>query len=180
MRLFRQILITLFLLLILAGVSIWLWLRSLNPDYNAEVTLQGLSAPVDVLYDDYAVPHIYAQNEADLFYALGYVHAQDRLFQMEMIRRLADGRLAELFGAKALASDRFFRTLGFRKHAEWSNDSLRRENPDAPHWKAADAYLKGINAYIKKGKTPVEFTIAGIPKSEFTLEDMQILSLIHI
>lgn len=176
MRLFKQILITLFLLLILAGVSIWLWLRSLNPDYNAEVTLQGLLAPVDVLYDDYAVPHIYAQNETDLFYALGYVHAQDRLFQMEMIRRLADGRLAELFGAKALASDRFFRTLGFRKHAEWTNDSLRRENPDAPHWKAADAYLKGINAYIKKGKTPVEFTIAGIPKSEFTLEDMQIIA----
>ncbi|OIN58891.1 penicillin acylase family protein [Arsenicibacter rosenii] len=176
MRIFRQILITLFLLLILAGLSIWLWLRSLNPDYNAELTLQGLSAPVEVLYDDYAVPHIYAQNEGDLFYALGYVHAQDRLFQMEMIRRLADGRLAELFGPKALPSDRFFRTLGFRKHAEWSNDSLRRENPDAPHWKAADAYLKGINAYIKQGKTPVEFTIAGIPKAEFTLTDMQIIA----
>ena len=176
MRILKRILMALLLLIIVAGLGIWLWLRGLQPNYNAELQLPGLKAPVEVLYDDYGVPHIYAQNEDDLFYAFGYVQAQDRLAQMEIVRRLADGRLAEVFGAKALSSDKFFRTLSFRKHANWAVDSLYKINPDAPHVKAAEAYLRGLNYFVNTGKTPIEFTLAGIPKTEFTLADMQIVA----
>lgn len=176
MRILKRVLLGLLLLLVVIGAGSWLWLRSLTPDYNAELQLPGLKAPVEVLYDDFGVPHIYAQSEDDLFYAFGYVQAQDRLAQMEIVRRLADGRLAEIFGAKALPSDKFFRTLGFRKHAEWTIDSLYKKSPDAPHVKAAEAYLRGVNYYLHNGKTPIEFTLAGIPKTDFTLADMQIIA----
>ncbi len=174
MKLFKRILLTLLILIIVAGAGSYFYLKSLKTDYNANLQLPGLSAEVEVLYDNYAIPHIYAQNEEDLFYAFGYVHAQDRLFQMEMLRRLADGRLAELFGDKALASDKFFRMLSFREQAKITLAEVYKD-PNAPFVKAAKAYLKGINQYIKAGKTPIEYTIAGIPKTEFTMEDMEII-----
>jgi len=175
MRLLKRILLGLLVVVLLALLGGWLYLRQLRPDYSAELQLPGLKAPVEIYYDDYAVPHIYAQNKEDLFQALGYVHAQDRLFQMEMIRRLAGGNLAELFGPKALPSDKFFRTLSLRQHADWTVDSLFRKDPNAPYIRAAEAYLRGVNAYIRTGKTPLEFTLAGIPKAEFTLSDMQLI-----
>jgi penicillin amidase len=174
MKLFKRILLALLILIVVAGAGSYFYLQNLKPDYNANLQLPGLSAEVEVLYDNYAIPHIYAQNEEDLFYAFGYVHAQDRLFQMEMLRRLADGRLAELFGDKALASDKFFRMLSFREQAKLTLAEVYKD-PNAPFVKAAKAYLKGINQYIKAGKTPIEYTIAGIPKTEFTMEDMEII-----
>lgn len=97
MNLLKRLLLALLAVVVLAILVGWLWLRGRTPDLNATVQLPGQRDSVEVLYDGYGVPHIYAQNEADLFYAFGYVHARDRLFQMEMIRRLADGRLAEVF-----------------------------------------------------------------------------------
>lgn len=93
---------------------------------------------------------------------------------MEVLRRLADGRLSELFGEAALESDKFFRTLSFREHAKITLASTYKD-PNSPFVIAAKAYIKGINEYIKNGKTPIEYTIAGIPKTEFTLEDMEII-----
>lgn len=176
MKLFKRILFGILILILLIVIGAWIWLNGFKPDLNTELQLKGLKNPVEVLYDDYGVPHIYAQNEEDLFYAFGYVHAQDRLFQMELVRRLADGRLAELFGEKALPSDKFFRTMGFRKHAKWTIDSLVNKNPDAPFVKASQAYVKGINAYIQQGKMPLEFSIMGITGTPFTLEDSYIIS----
>lgn len=176
MKLFKKILFGLLILIVLTGIGAWLWLNSFKPDLNTELNLKGLKSPVEVLYDDYGIPHIYAQNEEDLFYAFGYVHAQDRLFQMELLRRLADGRLAELFSEKAVPSDKFFRTMGFRRHAKWTIDSLVNKNPDAPFVKVSQAYIKGINAYILQGKLPLEFSIMGIPATPFTIEDSYIIS----
>lgn len=174
MKLFKRILLALLILIVVIGAGAYVYLQNLKPDYNANLQLPGLSAEVEVLYDNYAIPHIYAQNEEDLFYAFGYVHAQDRLFQMEILRRLADGRLAELFGDKALASDKFFRMLSFREQAKLTLAEVYKD-PNAPFVKAAKAYLKGINQYVKAGKTPIEYTLAGIPKTEFTMEDMEII-----
>ncbi|MBA4853237.1 penicillin acylase family protein [Emticicia sp. BO119] len=176
MKLFKKILLGILILIVLVGIGIFLWLNSFKPDLNTDLQLKGLKKEVEVLYDDYGIPHIYAQNEEDLFYAFGYVHAQDRLFQMELIRRLADGRLAELFGKDAIPSDKFFRTLGFRKHAKWTIDSLVKNNPDAPFVRASQAYVKGINAFIETGKGPLEFSLASIPKTPFTLEDTYIIA----
>ena len=174
MKIIKRIFIGLFVLVLVLGAGAYFYLQSLKPDYNAELKLPDLKAPVEVTFDTYGIPHIYAQSEEDLFYAFGYIHAQDRLFQMEVLRRLADGRLAELFGEKAVPSDKFFRMLSFRQHAKMTIDSVYKD-PNAPFVKAAKAYLKGINQYIHQGKTPIEFTLAGIPKTEFTLEDMEII-----
>jgi penicillin G amidase len=174
MKILRKGLLLVLAILALLAAGIGTYLYTLKPNYSQNLLIPGLKAEVEVLYDNYGIPHIYAQNEEDLFMAFGYVHAQDRLFQMEVLRRLADGRLSEVFGEKALPSDKFFRTLSFREQAKWTIATVYKD-PNAPFVKAAKAYLKGINHYIKQGKTPLEFTITGIPKTEFTLEDMEII-----
>lgn len=166
----KKFLLGLCLIVLLTLAAAYLYLNHLKPSYSGTVDLPELSAEVEVLYDNYAVPHIYAENEEDLFYTFGYVHAQDRLFQMELLKRVSSGRLAEVFGPEALETDVFFRTLSFEKHAKWA---LAERDPNAPFMKAAAAYVKGINQYIHEGKTPIEFTFSGIPKEDFTLEDME-------
>ncbi|MEI8097538.1 MAG: penicillin acylase family protein [Sediminibacterium sp.] len=175
MKTFKRIVLAVLIVVLLLVSAGYFYLNSLQPNYSANLNLPGLKAEVSVLYDNYAIPHLYAQNEEDLFYAFGYIHAQDRLFQMEVLRRLADGRLSEVFGEKALQSDQFFRMLSFREQAKTTIATVYKD-PNSPFVKAAKAYLKGINQYIKLGKTPIEFTIAGIPKTEFTLEDMEIIT----
>ncbi|MCY7351943.1 MAG: penicillin acylase family protein [Cytophagaceae bacterium] len=175
MKLVKRLVLVLLVFLAVTTLVGWLWLRGKTPDLNATVQLPGQQDSVEVLYDTYGVPHIYAQNEADLFYAFGYVHAQDRLFQMEIVRRLADGRLAEIFGTPALESDRFFRTLSFRHYARRTIDSVYRTQPNAPFVRAAEAYIRGVNAFVERGETPLEFTLVGIEKTPFTLEDIEII-----
>ena len=93
------------------------WYAQGKPLRDGELALEHLQAPVSVRYDERGVPHIQAANEADMYRALGFVHAQDRLFQMEMLRRLARGELAEVLGARLVDTDRMFRTLELRQHA---------------------------------------------------------------
>lgn len=171
MKILKRILIALVSLLILIFVGGYIYLQTTAPDYSDNVTLEDLKNEVEVLYDNYGVPHIYAQNEEDAYYALGYVHAQDRLFQMEMLRRAAGGRLSEILGEDLIKVDKLFRTLGINQFAkEHAAKFLSADTADFQ--KAALAYQKGINQYIKTGKTPLEFTIIGIPKEEFTPEDI--------
>lgn len=156
-----------FVLLLAAGGGFWYVMTKL-PQRSGNVALSGLSAPVSVRYDDRGVPHISAGNEPDLYRALGFVHAQDRLFQMEMVRRLARGELAEVLGPKLLKLDRLFRTLGLRDHAE---KAVARMNPQSPAMLAQLAYLDGINQFQATHPAPIEFDLAGIPKRPFTLQD---------
>jgi penicillin amidase len=172
MKIIKKLLVGLALLIALGSASIYLYLNSLKPDYSANLQLEGLEAPVEVLYDDFAIPHIYAENEADLFYAFGYVHAQDRLFQMEILRRLASGTLAEVFGEAAVPTDKFFRTLNFKAHADIAIEARDSHSPES---QGIIAYLKGVNAYLNKGKTPIEFTLAGIPRRDFTPQDVEMI-----
>jgi penicillin G amidase len=159
---------TLAVLIVAGGYG---YLLTTSPNYSGTVILNGLSHEVEVLYDDYGIPHIYAQQEEDAYYALGYVHAQDRLFQMEMLRRAAGGRLSEILGEDLLKVDKLFRTLGLNQFAKENAEKFL--SSDTAVWqRAALAYQKGINEYVKSGKTPIEFTIIGIPKTEFTPEDI--------
>jgi penicillin amidase len=175
MKILKRIIVGLLVLLVLLAAWGYFHLRGQVPELSRQLRMPGLKGPVEVLYDDHAIPHIYASNEEDLFAAFGYVHAQDRLFQMEVLRRLADGRLSEVFGEKALESDRFFRMLSFREHAK-STLATAYKDENSGFVKAAKAYVKGVNEYIHHGPTPVEFTLAGIPKTDFTLEDMEIIT----
>jgi len=171
MKILKRILLGLITLVLLICIIGYFYLQTTKPTYSGELSLAGLKEPVEVLYDDYGVPHIYAQNEEDAYYALGYVHAQDRLFQMEMIRRAAGGRLSEILGPDLLKTDKLFRTLGINKFArEHAEKYLGADT--ASFQKAAHAYQKGINQFIKTGKTPLEFSIMGIPKEEFKPEDI--------
>ncbi|WP_394559890.1 penicillin acylase family protein [Aquipseudomonas alcaligenes] len=150
-----------------AAGSAW-YIDKQLPVRDGNLPLAGLQAPVEVRYDERGVPHIQAQNEADMYRALGFVHAQDRLFQMEMLRRLARGELAEVLGPKLVETDRLFRTLSIREHADRYAKTLDRNSPAV---KALQAYLDGINQYQDQRPAPVEFDLLGIEKRPFTLED---------
>lgn len=144
------------------------FVRQRLPQRQGTLPLAGLTAPVTVRYDRVGVPHIQAGNEADLYRALGYVHAQDRLFQMEMLRRLSRGELAEVLGPKLLPTDRLFRTLGLRALSDEVGPKL---DPSLASTRALQAYLAGINQYQDTHPAPTEFALLGIPKRPFTAAD---------
>jgi penicillin amidase len=136
-----------------AGLAAYAYLRQSLPKTTGEIVVAGLAQPVEVLRDAYGIPHIYAASLEDAHFALGYVHAQDRLWQMEMNRRIAAGRLAEILGPRALESDRFLRTLGVRRAAE-----ANLAGYDAETRRLLDAYAAGVNAFLARGPVlPPEF-----------------------
>jgi penicillin G amidase len=166
----KKIFIGIIAIILLAALAVFLFVNNIKPKRDGTVNLEGLNKTVEIYYDDFAVPHIYAQSEEDAYFALGYAHAKERLFQMEMIRRLASGSLSEVLGESLLETDVFFRTLSIDKHAEWSAQEFLKHS-DKPYFKAANAYLKGLNTFLEEGKMPLEFTILGIPKRQFTIKD---------
>ena len=134
------------------GAAYFYLLRSLPKD-EGEIRLVGLQKPVEVLRDAYGIPHIRAASLEDAIYALGFVHAQDRLWQMEVSRRTAAGRLAEIFGEPALEADRFLRTLGVRRSAEANLIRLDKETQAL-----LESYAAGVNAFIATSPVlPIEF-----------------------
>jgi len=118
-------------------------LRNTVPSLSGALAIPGLSAPVEVVRDAEGVPHIFARSREDLFSAFGFVHAQDRLWQMELQRRAGQGRLSEMFGERAFTTDVFLRTLDLYGHAERSLEMLP---PEARSM--LEAYARGVNAYI--------------------------------
>lgn len=127
---------------VLVVLIYWFASRSL-PEYDARVRVDGLSAPVEIVRDNANVPHIFGATDADVFYALGFAHAQDRLWQMTMLRRTAQGRLSELFGTATIDIDTFVRRLDLYTLA---NASVDHQNPDA--MAMLKAYSAGVNARI--------------------------------
>ena len=164
----KRLLTVLVLLVVLLVAGAGWYVYSKQPTRTGMVELQHLQGPVTVRYDERGVPHIRAENEPDLYRALGYVHAQDRLFQMEVLRRLARGELAEVLGPKLLDTDKLMRSLRIRERAETYFASLDQQSPA---FIAMQAYLDGINQYQDSHARPVEFDVLGIPKRPFTAQD---------
>ncbi len=157
MRRFLAIFVILLILVVLAGVgtgAVVVW-RTF-PRINGHLAVPGLDAPVEIIRDRWGIPHLYAQNVHDLFFAQGYVHAQDRLWQMDFNRRVPSGRLSELFGDVTLPSDRFLRTIGMRRAAE---EERARLDPESAAVLAA--YAAGVNAWISQNRSalPIEFAL---------------------
>jgi penicillin amidase len=143
-------------LCVFAILAAYIYLRQSLPKTEGEIRLDGLNAPIEVLRDAYGIPHIFAASIEDAHYALGFVHAQDRLWQMEVSRRLAAGRLAEILGRPALETDRFMRMLGVRRVAQ-----ANLEHYDAQTRSLLDAYAAGVNAFLATHPVlPPEFWIA--------------------
>lgn len=140
--------------------------RSL-PQTKGELSVPGLLAEVKVVRDENGVPHITAKNEHDLFFAQGFVQAQDRLFQMDLSRRQASGQLSEVIGEAAVKRDKFFRTLGLRRAAKASYDAYNEEAK-----KVLQAFANGVNAYIElakqEGRLPIEFRLLGYEPKPWT------------
>ncbi|MDX6284072.1 MAG: penicillin amidase, partial [Kribbellaceae bacterium] len=130
------------LLLVVAGTGVFV-VRHSFPGYDGTVELTGLDADVEVVRDGNGIPQIYADKPGDLFAAQGYVHAQDRFFEMDFRRHVTSGRLAELFGKDALETDKFVRTLGWRRVAE---KELALLTPTTRQY--LDDYARGVNAYL--------------------------------
>jgi penicillin amidase len=157
----------LFVVVILLGA--WLWItRSSFPRTRGFIRVDGLRGPVEVLRDRWGVPHIYARSAEDLFFAEGFVHAQDRFWQMEFWRRISAGRLSEIFGKATLEIDTLMRTFGFRRLAEQEAGML---TPEDRRW--LEAYAAGVNAYAlhrKPARLGLEFALLGLQGVKLEIE----------
>ena len=175
MRILKKILLF-FIFLILGGILfIYIYLQMQRPLYSGTVEIPNLNSKVTVYFDNYGVPHIYGQNEQDVFCVLGYLHAKERLFQMELVRRVSSGRLSEVFGNKTLEADKFFRMLGLNHRAEESAKAFML-NTDTIWKQDMLAYVDGINDYIEKRRKRFEFLLLGIPKEKYTLKDVFLIA----
>ena len=146
----------------------YLWLRGSLPEIDGERAAYGLTAPVEVVRDRHGIPHVLARNEEDALFALGYVHAQDRLWQMEMNRRIGAGRLAEVLGPAALGTDRLLRVLGLYRRAKATLPQLA---PGARRRIAA--YVNGVNSWLetREGPLPPEFLVLGFEPEPWMAAD---------
>ena len=133
----------------------WLAIEWARPKTAGTVALAGIDAPVSIVRDRYGIPRIGAKTERDAYFALGYVHAQDRFFQMEFMRRLGAGRLSEIVGKSTLPLDRWMRVLGLYRLAEASLERLSRPVIDS-----LEAYADGVNAYLGSHSGPVSVELA--------------------
>lgn len=169
MKKLKKILGILGILILLLVIGAWIFIGTLKPTYEGEKELSNITKEVKVYYDTYGIPHIYAENELDASRALGYVHAQDRLWQMELLRRIGKGGLSEVFGKDLLGTDKFFLSLGIDDASVKTVANLDRNSKMV---QLSEAYLDGINQFIAEGPTPIEFYLTGIEKQAFVLKDV--------
>ena len=155
--------------LVLIGVGVvYVWfqyaVRKSLPPISGQAVVSGLTEDVEIIRDDYGVPHIYAQNEPDLYFALGYAMAQDRFWQMEFQRRLGQGRLAEILGEDLLEVDRYFRLMT----AGWTHQPISDE-----YAFIATSFANGVNAYLTthSDRLPIEFKILRYKPEPWAPED---------
>lgn len=159
----RRILAVVAIVVTAAAVAALAWLLWPLPTRRGTVAISGLSTPVDVRFDAQGVPHVRAVLEVDAWRALGWLHASDRLFQMELRRRAARGRLSELFGPAALDRDREARRLGYAALAEKDWDAAGDEDRDI-----LSAYADGVNAFLDSHPVPLELSALGVPLEPWT------------
>jgi penicillin amidase len=167
-----------FAILVIAGVALFTWWNVNKPQAQIEGTarLEGLKANVEVTRDNYGVPHIVADNIEDLYAAQGYVHAQDRLYQMFFFRTLGRGQLAQVLDPSLVSADRFLRTLGFARVAEAELGQL-----DDSARSALEAYARGVNAFVNthRDNLPVEFSLLQVGFEPWTPVDSLIFAKVQ-
>ncbi|MET0413961.1 MAG: penicillin acylase family protein [Polyangiaceae bacterium] len=154
-------------LVLIALIVAYGFARRSLPDLAGEAQVNGLAAKLEIVRDANAVPHIFARSIPDAYFGLGYVHAQDRLWQLEQSRRVASGTLSELIGERGLKLDRLFRGLGIMRSAQANLTSL-----DGDTRSVLEAYARGINAWLESDPPlPIELTVLGITPAPWTPAD---------
>lgn len=169
MRKIKKFLLILLAFITVVSIILCAYIFHLKPTYEGELELKNIQNQTTVYFDEYGIPHIYANSEKDAMTALGYVHAQERLWQMELLRRIAPGRLSEIFGSVALKNDKFFAGIGIE---EASAKAIEKLDKTSASYQLTLAYLDGINQYLEEGITPIEFTLVGVKKEKFTIKDV--------
>ena len=159
------------LLIVLSAAGYVLYIKvSLTPSYSGEVSVNQLDQPVEVFFTDYGIPHIYGKTEKDTYRALGYIHAKERLWQMDLLRHVGSGRLSELFGPDMIKNDKFLRTMGLHSYSRESAKAyIARNHESLP---TVQAYIDGINEYIQNNPKPLEHTILGLDVEPFEIQNI--------
>jgi penicillin amidase len=167
----RRLLVAVRILIVILAVvaaGAYLFARRSLPQVDGTVRVSGLSGAVEIVRDADAIPHIFATTKRDALFGLGYVHAQDRLWQMEFQRRIGHGTLSEIFGTATIPQDRFLRTVGFGRAARAAWDGL----PDDAR-RQIDAYVAGVNAFLAGNPPlPPEFTVLGFRPAAWSGPDV--------
>jgi len=160
--------LTLVVLFISFGIGAYFYLTNTVPDYEQDIITQGINRPVEIVRDEFGMPHIFAASEADAFFALGFCSAQDRLFQMDMIRRTVRGQMAEIAGKELVGVDKLFRTITAPRPV----DDIYEQLPDSLRV-LLRSYADGVNRYINDPETdlPFEFTLLGYQPSPWDPSD---------
>ncbi|MCL9781145.1 penicillin acylase family protein [Vibrio sp. S4M6] len=164
--LFASLAIFILVVLLLAG---WGYLHYILPNKNGDISTNAVTAKTQVVTDKWGIPHIEAQNPHDAYFALGYTMAQDRLFQMDLQRRVAQGELSEILGPSALKVDKMFRTLLIKQQAQLYLAKHRQSDSKALSF--LDAFLQGVNYYIAHEPAPIEYTLLNVEPRPFTRLD---------
>ncbi|HZR27049.1 MAG TPA: penicillin acylase family protein [Vicinamibacterales bacterium] len=170
LRLVLKALGAIVVLVLIALAAVYVLVRRSLPEYNATEQVAGITADVDIVRDRSAIPHIFAKTKKDALFGLGYVHAQDRLWQMEFQRRIGFGRLSEIVGPATIPQDRFLRTVGFGRAAVSAWEHL-----PAPVQQDINAYVAGVNAFISTHHgtaLPPEFTLLRFEPQPWTGSDV--------
>ncbi|MBI5034050.1 MAG: penicillin acylase family protein [Chloroflexi bacterium] len=157
-RILQVFVIVIVLLVVVGGVGGYWFITKSLPQINGTLQVAGLKSKVEIVRDPMGIPHIYADNVDDLFFAEGYVQAQDRLWQMEYNRRIGHGTLSDIFGATTIKTDRFLRTIGLDRSARADYAAMSEADK-----RPLQAFANGVNAFIDShlGNLPLEFTILG-------------------
>jgi penicillin amidase len=163
----------LFVILALALTGAWWWIHRSIPPLDGRIPLAGLQGPVDVRFDAFGIPHVFARSDEDAWRAVGFLQARDRLWQMELYRRAASGRLSEVLGAATVVIDQRFLTLGFRQAAEeeWARTPANIRT-------AFERYASGVNAAmaVPRGRLPLEHQLLGLAPEPWTPVDSLAIS----
>lgn len=168
LRIVKIIVLVLIALTILGGSGGYWFVTKSLPLINGEIRVPGLKSKVEVVRDPLGVPHIYAANADDLFFAQGYVQTQDRLWQMELFRHIGQGRTAELSGKSGISTDKFLRTIGIKRAAQADADTLNDEEK-----RVLTAFSADVNAFIgsHRDNLPLEYALVGITPEPWTPVD---------
>jgi len=167
MRIFKWFLLILFVLFLIGGISGYLLLTNSVAPYDGEISLNGIEHKIEITFDQKGVPHIWAENENDAYFALGWLHASERLFQMDMTRRISQGRLSEVLGDITLKMDIESRKIGHGRIVKQQIDNLGEHNKGR-----LQAYSSGVNSFVEEtAAMPFEFYLLGYEFAPWTIYD---------
>ena len=167
-KIFLGILLVLAFILISFGIFVFIQVQEMKPDYRGKYKVEGIASPVSIKWDSLGVIHITGKTNEDVILASGYAAAHERLWQMEMTRRVAKGQLSEIFGESTISIDKLFRTIGLDSLAKFQYKNLSSESK-----KWLEYYARGINVYLKQtgNNLPLEFILVGIKPDPWTPQD---------